>query len=101
MFFCTRTTRAPSLDLASLLPNNAVMRNAPQKNENGLLVLTTADLAKHLGISQRHLHTLAKSGKVPEPIRLGHSVRWPRPQIETWLAAGAPDRQAWEAMKRA
>ena len=39
------------------------------------------------------------AGKLPKPIRLGRSVRWPVFEIEAWLAAGAPDRETWEAMK--
>jgi len=64
------------------------------------MALTSADLAKELGISQRHLHTLNQSGKIPKPFRLGISVRWARSEIEHWLNAGAPDRTAWEAHKR-
>ena len=64
------------------------------------MALTSADLAKQLGISQRHLHTLNKAGKVPKPFRLGISVRWARSDIEHWLSAGAPDRAEWEILKR-
>ena len=77
------------------------MSNATQLPKTDRLALNSAELAKHLGISQRHLHTLTQTGKVPNPIRLGHSVRWARSEIESWLAAGAPDRTAWEAKKRA
>ena len=77
------------------------MSNVPHIPTTDRLALTYADLAKQLGISQRHLHTLNQTGKVPAPIRLGHSVRWPRAVIEEWLSAGAPDRIAWEALKRA
>ncbi len=76
------------------------MSTAPHSSETDRLALTSADLAKELGISQRHLHTLNQSGKIPKPFRLGHSVRWPRVLIEEWLAAGAPDRTACEAHKR-
>jgi len=73
-----------------------------QSSASETLALTNAELAKSLGISPRHLYTLDRSGRIgPAAIRLGHSVRWPRSEIEAWLAAGAPDRQAWEARKRA
>ena len=76
------------------------MSTGPHTSETDRLALTSADLAEQLGISQRHLHTLNKAGKVPKPFRLGISVRWARSEIEEWLAAGAPDRTAWEAHKR-
>lgn len=79
----------------------ACMSIHTQSSESDRLALTAPNLAEQLGISQRHLHTLNQQGKVPKPIRLGNSVRWPRSEIEAWLAAGAPDRTAWEARKRA
>jgi predicted DNA-binding transcriptional regulator AlpA len=40
------------------------------------------------------------SGKLPKPLRLnGHSIRWAVEDIRAWLAAGAPDRRVWEALK--
>lgn len=77
------------------------MSTAPHSSKTERMALTSADLAKELGISQRHLHTLNKSGKIPTPIRLGNSVRWSRALIEEWLSAGAPDREAWNTHKRA
>lgn len=75
------------------------MSNTQQSSDSDRLALTSADLALELVISQRHLHTLNKAGKIPEPLRLGNSVRWARAEIEDWLAAGAPDRAQWEARK--
>ena len=77
------------------------MRTSLHAIETDRLALTSAELAKHLGISQRHLHTLNRMEKGTTPIRLGHSVRWARSEIERWLEAGGPDQTAWEATKRA
>lgn len=62
------------------------------------LALSAAELARRLGVSLRHIRRLDSAGKLPTPIRLGRSVRWPVVEIEAWLAAGAPDRVTWSAM---
>lgn len=43
-----------------------------------------------LGVSTRHLRRLVDAGKAPQPVRLGGSVRWPLPIINTWIADGCP-----------
>ncbi len=60
------------------------------------LALTASDVAMLLGISRAHVWRLNAAYQLPEPIRLGKSVRWPRAEIEAWLAAGAPSRPVWE-----
>jgi excisionase family DNA binding protein len=66
----------------------------------GKLAFSGSELARHLGISLRHLRRLDSSGHLPKPLRLGRSVRWPVGEIEAWLAAGAPERRIWESMKK-
>ncbi len=75
------------------------MSNASHATESGRLALPAADVAKLLGISQRHLHTLNASGRLPRPIRLGRSVRWRADELRDWLDAGCPARDRWEAMR--
>ena len=65
----------------------------------GILALSASDLAKRLGVSLRHIRRMDSSGRLPKPIRLGASIRWPISEIESWLQAGAPDRRTWQAMK--
>ena len=67
--------------------------------KNNPLAFSAAELARRLDVSLRHLRRLDSAAKLPKPIRLGRSVRWPVTEIESWLDAGAPDRQRWEAMK--
>jgi predicted DNA-binding transcriptional regulator AlpA len=45
-------------------------------------------------------HRMNSAGQVPRPVKLAGSVRWLRAELLAWLQAGAPDRKAWEAMKR-
>ncbi|MCK4850608.1 MAG: helix-turn-helix domain-containing protein [Phycisphaerae bacterium] len=63
------------------------------------LAFSAQQLADRLGVSLRHIRRLDSAGKLPKPIRLGRSVRWPVQEVEAFLAAGAPDRQRWQTMK--
>ena len=65
------------------------------------LAFSAQQLADRLGVSLRHIRRLDSAGKLPKPVRLGRSVRWPVNELEQFLAAGAPDRRSWEAMKGA
>jgi predicted DNA-binding transcriptional regulator AlpA len=63
------------------------------------LALAAAEVAKMLGISERHLWALNSSGRLPRPLRLGRAVRWPVEELRNWSAAGAPERSRWEDMR--
>lgn len=78
------------------------MSTALHSSEPGCLVLTAAEVAKLLGISQRHFWACHASGKLgPRPISLGRSKRWRLAEVRVWLDAGAPTREQWDAMKAA
>ena len=64
------------------------------------LAVDAAELAKLLNVSLRHVNALNASGRLPRPIRLGRSVRWPRAELVAWIAAGAPSREAWEEIRK-
>ncbi|MHC4402232.1 MAG: helix-turn-helix transcriptional regulator [Planctomycetota bacterium] len=76
------------------------MSTAPNLTESNCLALPAARVAKLLGISQRHLWALNSTGRLPRPIRLGRAVRWDLQALKDWLAAGAPERSHWEAMRK-
>ena len=61
-------------------------------------LLDARELARMLKLSRRQIFRLNSSGKIPAPIRISGSVRWPEATICGWLAAGAPDRKSWDAM---
>jgi prophage regulatory protein len=71
-----------------------------EKKSSTVLALSATELAYKLGISLRHVRRMDSSGKLPRPIKLGASVRWPVVEIEQWLAAGAPDRRTWQSLKQ-
>ncbi|MCX5638137.1 MAG: AlpA family phage regulatory protein [Planctomycetota bacterium] len=64
-------------------------------------LITAKVLAEMLSLSKRQVFRLNSCGKLPAPIRIGGSVRWSDKTISDWLAAGAPDRKTFEAMKGA
>jgi predicted DNA-binding transcriptional regulator AlpA len=64
------------------------------------LAISAAEVARLLGVSERHLWALDASERVPRPIRLGRSVRWSLDELRAWISAGAPGRAEWEALRR-
>jgi predicted DNA-binding transcriptional regulator AlpA len=56
-------------------------------------------LGQRLSLSKRQIFRLNSAAKIPVPLRIGGAVRWDSEEISEWLAASAPDRRTWEAMK--
>ncbi len=78
----------------------ASMSNTTNGSDPERLALPAAEVAKLLGISERHLWALNSSGRLPRPIRFGRAVRWPVDELRAWLAAGAPERSRWESLRK-
>ena len=57
----------------------------------GPLLWDISDLQRETGFSERKLWSLRAAGSMPQPLRVGRSVRWRRADIEAWVAAGCPD----------
>ncbi len=51
------------------------------------LALPASNVAKLLGIPERHLWSLNSSGRLPRPVRLGRAVCWPvdESRDRSWL----------------
>lgn len=64
-------------------------------------LLTAKALGEMLSLSKRQVFRLNSCGKIPAPIRIGGAVRWSEQTIRRWLAAGAPDRETFEAIQKA
>lgn len=68
------------------------------------LAVDARTLARPLHVSLRTIRSMDSAGKLPRPVRLnGRAVRWVldgTTGIRAWLAAGSPDRGAWEALRR-
>jgi predicted DNA-binding transcriptional regulator AlpA len=54
------------------------------------LVYDAADVARLLRCSQRHIWRMRDNSTLPKPVKIGRLVRWPRIQIDTWIANGCP-----------
>lgn len=63
--------------------------------ENSRL-LTVADLSRRLRISIRQTRKLKAEGSLPNPIRLGRSIRWRASEIAAWIEAGCPSCEVWK-----
>ena len=48
------------------------------------------DLAKALKCSARHVDNLRHRKEIPEPVKLGRLVRWPKAAFLAWIDAGSP-----------
>ncbi len=56
--------------------------------KNETLLLTKAELAQHLRISDRQIDRL--KDQLPRPIKVGEQHRWSRLTIETWIKCHEP-----------
>lgn len=66
-------------------------------------MMDVEEVAKFLGVSIRHIQSLRSKGKMPEPMKLGASVRWSREAIEKWATgrSGRPTApQEWKPSLR-
>lgn len=53
-------------------------------------LIDVGEVAALLCCSDRHVHRLARTGRMPAPLRLGSLVRWSRVAIRDWIARGCP-----------
>jgi predicted DNA-binding transcriptional regulator AlpA len=69
--------------------------------DRGPILLDVIQAAEMLNISRSTFWTLHDSGRVPRPLRLSPRViRWRREELAAWVAAGCPNREAWEKENR-
>lgn len=83
--------------MSQILPSDS-QAFSPEEPEQ--LLLSAEAVARRLDVSVRTLWRLRSSGKVPEPIRLGGSVRWKASEIHAWIDAGCPQTTEWERCKQ-
>lgn len=58
-----------------------------------VLLIPADQLAKLLQISTRTLWRLLSAGRLPEPVRIGGSVRWRLDQVKQWIESGCPPQE--------
>ncbi len=60
-------------------------------------LMTSAELAAELQISERTVRRLQITGKIgPKPINVGRACRYLRCEARRWIEAGCPDRESWQ-----
>jgi predicted DNA-binding transcriptional regulator AlpA len=67
-----------------------VMNGEAKDPIGGALMMTIRDVANAMQCSDRHITNLRNEGRIPQPVKLGTSVRWPRRVIEDWINANCP-----------
>jgi prophage regulatory protein len=53
-------------------------------------LLNATGVAALLNVSSRSVYRLADAGRMPQPLKVGGSVRWDRQAVEQWVADGCP-----------
>jgi prophage regulatory protein len=61
--------------------------------EEEVLLIPAEQFARLMQISTRTLWRLVSAGRVPEPVRIGGSVRWRLDQVKQWIDSGCPPRE--------
>jgi excisionase family DNA binding protein len=80
---------------------SATETTTTETSRRGLLLIDAQEVARRLGLSERTVWRLTAAGKLPNPIRIGGKTkRWRAEDIRAWVAAGCPDRLAWESLPR-
>ena len=75
------------------------MSTVQRTEEQNCQLWDAKTFGQRLSLSKRQIFRLNSCGKIPAPIKIGGAVRWSAEEIAAWLAASAPDRRSWEAMK--
>lgn len=83
-------------------PARALKTHEPEdrRADDSAILLRLREVAKRLGISLAHAARLNASGRLPQAVRLGRCVRWSVIDLDAWVAAGAPSRDRWNALRR-
>ena len=63
------------------------------------LLMSIDEVSRLLRISIRTIWRLDASGRFPQPIRLGRTIRWNREELVRWVDAGCPPRREWELIR--
>ena len=53
-------------------------------------LLTSVDVARWLRITRGQVYRLRDRRAIPPPVRIGHTLRWRRTDIDDWMRSGCP-----------
>jgi excisionase family DNA binding protein len=60
------------------------------------LLITAEEFAELMQVSVRSVWRLRSAGEIPEPVRIGGTIRWRREEVLQWIEAGCPPRASRE-----
>ena len=63
------------------------------------LLLDSEQAAILCGVGRSLWWSLHSAGRVPLPVKLGRRTLWRREELESWIRAGCPARDKWEALR--
>lgn len=61
------------------------------------LLIDVGTVAHLLSLSTRSVWRLLSADQLPQPVRIGRSVRWRRLEIEKWIRQGCPASDGGES----
>ncbi len=64
------------------------MTEQPTPDDSRPRLIDVKTVADWLACSPRQVRRLADAGKMPQPIRIGHLVRWSADEISEWIDGG-------------
>jgi predicted DNA-binding transcriptional regulator AlpA len=65
-----------------------------ESNFDEPLLISARDVARLLNMSVRTLWRNRSAGNIPQPVRIGATIRWSVVELEKWIADGCPKRKA-------
>ena len=71
-------------------PHQAVRAPETSRRTGTTTLITAAELARLMHISQRTVWRLVSAGRIIPPIRIGGNTRWRLDEVERWIADGCP-----------
>ena len=80
-----------------------LLKDIPSEGPDGdakPLLLTAFQAAEMFGAGLRTWRTWQATGRIPQPIRIGRKIYWRSKELRAWIAAGCPDRETWEVVKK-
>lgn len=80
---------------------NGIKDTTAQTREGDPRLLDARQTAQYLGYSVATLYRHHGAKLIPSPLRIGGAVRWDKEELDTWIAEGCPEVDAWEAIKEA
>jgi predicted DNA-binding transcriptional regulator AlpA len=73
--------------------SNAALEGALMRVEAELVSVNA--VGEMLGLSQAAVWRGVLMGRLPQPLRIGRSVRWRKREIEAWIEHGCPLASEW------